>query len=133
MSWRIDMQDLGASGKRLLVAEDDPTGLIVISHFIESFGYEFDIVENGLDCLKLLSENSYDLVLTDISMPRMDGVQVAKKIREMANPNCNIPIVAMTANAELVAAERFVASGICEVLPKPFRKVDLQLCIEKWL
>jgi CheY-like chemotaxis protein len=127
------MQDQKNTAKRLLVAEDNTINLLVVTHFLETFGYEFDAVENGLDCLKRLSENSYDLVLTDISMPGMDGVEVAKEIRSMAGAKRDIPIIAMTANAEIAAAKRFVAAGINEVLAKPFTKADLQHCIEKWL
>ncbi|MEH6478430.1 MAG: response regulator, partial [Sneathiella sp.] len=82
---------------------------------------------------KTFSENSYDMLLTDISMPGMDGVQVATEIRGMANAKRDVPIIAMTANVEIAATERFVAAGINEVLAKPFGKADLQRCIEKWL
>jgi CheY-like chemotaxis protein len=127
------MQDQQRAGKRLLIAEDNPISLLVVSRFLESFGYAFDAVENGLDCLELLNENSYDLVLTGISMPKMDGIQVAIEIRAMADAKRHSPIIAMTANAELAAAERFVTAGINEMLSKPFSKADLKCCIEKWL
>jgi CheY-like chemotaxis protein len=121
------------SGKRLLVAEDVPLCMFVITRFLESLGYTFDPVKNGLDCLKLLNKNNYDLVLTDISMPVMDGVHLAKEIRAMTNEKRSIPIIAMTANAELLASKRFKAAGIDVLLAKPFSKEDLRRCIEKWL
>ncbi|AXI47347.1 hypothetical protein C1J03_15820 [Sulfitobacter sp. SK012] len=127
------MEDQQNTEKRLLVAEDNSINLLIVTHFLEACGYKFDTVENGLDCLKTFSENSYDMLLTDISMPGMDGVQVATEIRGMANAKRDVPIIAMTANVEIAAAERFVAAGINEVLAKPFSKADLQRCIEKWL
>ncbi len=127
------MQVQQSAGKKLLVAEDNPINLIIVTGFLELSGYVFDAVENGFDCLKLLHENSYDLLLTDISMPILDGVQVATEIRAMTNAKRKIPIIAMTANAEIVSAERFVTAGINEVLTKPFTKADLQCSIEKWL
>jgi CheY-like chemotaxis protein len=127
------MQEQLSAGKRLLVAEDNPINLLVVTRFLESFGYEFDAVENGLDCLKLLSEITYDLVLTDIAMPGMDGIQVATELRAMADVRCDIPVIAMTANVELAATQRFFDAGINEVLAKPFSKAELQSCIKKWL
>jgi CheY-like chemotaxis protein len=128
-----DMQDQKGVGKRLLVAEDNAINLLVVTLMLESSGYAFDAVENGLDCIKLLGENSYDLVLTDISMPLMDGIQVATTIRATTDARCRIPIIVMTANAELSEAERYAAAGINDVLAKPFGKADLLRCVNKWL
>jgi CheY-like chemotaxis protein len=127
------MQDQMCPGKRILVAEDVPLCMLVITQFLKTLGHTFDAVENGSDCLKLLIENSYDLVLTDIAMPVMDGVQLATEIRAMKNEKRTIPIIAMTANAELLAAQKFKAAGIDELLAKPFSKEDLRICIAKWL
>ncbi|EDZ42050.1 MAG: response regulator [Planktotalea sp.] len=127
------MQEKFITEKRLLVAEDNSINLLVLSRFLETFGYGFDAVGNGLDCLNLINENFYDLVLTDISMPEMDGLQLATEIRAMTDAKRDIPIIAMTANAETEAAERFVKAGINEVLAKPFDKTELKYCIERWL
>lgn len=127
------MQEQHRTGKRLLVAEDNYINLIVLSRMLEILGYGFDSVENGIDCLTLFNQKDYDLVLTDIQMPGMDGMQVASNIRTMEATKCGIPIVAMTANADLTEVERFYAAGIDDVLAKPFSKADLLNCIEKWL
>tara|TARA_R110000751_G_scaffold10055_2_gene37286 strand:+ start:122170 stop:122553 length:384 start_codon:yes stop_codon:yes gene_type:complete len=127
------MQDQKGTGKKLLVAEDNPINLLVVTRFLESFGYEYEAVDNGLDCLKRLRENDYDLLLTDISMPKMDGIQVATEIRLMTDDKCGIPIIAMTANAAPSDAERYEKAGINEVLIKPFNKAELLRCIENWL
>jgi len=127
------MQEQHRTGKKLLVAEDNDINLIVLSRMLEILGYEFDAVENGLDCLTLFGQNDYDLVLTDIQMPGLDGMQVASKIRTMKTTKRDTPIVAMTANADLTEVERFYIVGINDVLAKPFNKADLLNCIEKWL
>jgi CheY-like chemotaxis protein len=127
------MQEQHRTGKKLLVAEDNDINLIVLSRMLEILGYEFDAVENGFDCLKLFGQNDYDLVLTDIQMPGLDGMQVASNIRTMKTTKRDTPIVAMTANADLTEVERFYAVGINDVLAKPFNKADLLNCIEKWL
>jgi CheY-like chemotaxis protein len=121
------------TGRRLLVAEDNYINLVVVSRMLESLGYAFDAAENGLDCLTLFNQSDYDLVLTDIQMPELDGIQVASKIRTMKAPKHDTPIVAMTAIADLAEVERFYEAGINDVLAKPFNKVDLLGCIEKWL
>ena len=127
------MQDRHRIGNKLLVAEDNETNLLVVSRMLEILGYEFDAVENGLDGIKLFEQNEYDLVLTDIQMPGMDGMQVASKIRIMKTKKRDTPIVAMTANADLEEAKRFYAVGINDVLAKPFNKAELLNCIKKWL
>lgn len=127
------MEEQHRTGKRLLVAEDNYINLIVLSRMLEILGYGFDSVENGIDCLTLFNQKDYDLVLTDIQMPGMDGMQVASNIRTMEATKCDIPIVAMTANADLTEVERFYAAGINDVLAKPFSKADLLNCLEKWL
>jgi CheY-like chemotaxis protein len=127
------MHEQHRTGRRLLVAEDNYINLIVVSRMLESLRYAFDAAENGLDCLTLFNQNDYDLVLTDIQMPGLDGMQVASKIRTMKPEKRDVPIVAMTANADLAGAERFYDAGINDVLAKPFNKVDLLNCIGKWL
>ena len=127
------MQDQQRAGKRLLVAEDNPINLLVVTTMLERLGYTFDAVDNGFKCLKLLTESDYGLILTDISMPGMDGIQVATEIRARTDAKRNIPIIAMTANADLAEAERFKAAGFSEVLAKPFTKADLLQCLEEWL
>jgi CheY-like chemotaxis protein len=119
--------------KRLLVVEDNRLNLLIVTRFLVSFGHEFDAVDNGLDCIELLIEHNYDLVLTDISMPGMNGIDVARSIRTMTDAKRDIPIIAMTANTNAAAAQRFEAAGMNELLPKPFGKADLQRCIKKWL
>jgi CheY-like chemotaxis protein len=121
------------TGRRLLVAEDNYINLVVVSRMLESLGYAFDAAENGLDCLTLFNQSDYDLVLTDVQMPGLDGIQVASIIRTMKAPKRDTPIVAMTAIADLAEVERFYEAGINDVLAKPFNKVDLLGCIEKWL
>ncbi len=127
------MQEQYRTGRRLLVAEDNAINLMVVSRMLESLGFEFDAAENGLACLTLFNQNDYDLLLTDIQMPGLDGMQVAVKIRTMTSTKRDTPIVAMTANADFAEVERFLASGINDVLAKPFNKADLLVSIEKWL
>jgi CheY-like chemotaxis protein len=66
-------------------------------------------------------------------MPKMNGFQLAPKIRSLANAKQNTPIIAMTANADFIAIKRSEDASINEIMPKRFTKSDLRSCIEKWL
>lgn len=127
------MQDRKLGLNKLLVAEDNPINMVIVTHMLTSLGYTFDAVENGFDCLRLFRENEYSLVLTDISMPEIDGIEVATEIRNGSGEGRDIPIIALTANADLLETELFKAARINEVLAKPFSKAELRDCIEKWL
>ena len=130
--WVPNLENQKTDGVRFLIAEDNPINLIVVTRMLGSLGYAYDAAENGEDCLKFLSENDYDLVLTDISMPGMNGVEVATHIRARSDAKKDIPIVAMTANSDLADSMQFKAAGINEVMAKPFTKSDLERCIGNW-
>lgn len=66
-------------------------------------------------------------------MPKMDWIQLAKEIRGMGGEMLGMPIITMTANADISNAEWFEAAGINDVLSEPFGKVDVRQCLEKWL
>ncbi len=127
------MHEQHRTGKMLLVAEDNYINLVIVSRMLKSLGYAFDAAENGLECLTLFNQSDYDLVLTDIQMPGLDGIQVASKIRTMKPEKRDVPIVAMTANADLAEAMRYYEAGINDVLAKPFNKAELLTSIAKWL
>ena len=127
------MHEQHRAGKMLLVAEDNYINLVIVSRMLKSLGYAFDAAENGLECLTLFNQSDYDLVLTDIQMPGLDGIQVASKIRTMKPEKRDVPIVAMTANADLAEAMRYYEAGIKDVLAKPFNKAELLTSIAKWL
>ena len=127
------MHEQHRTARRLLVAEDNYINLVIVSRMLKSLGYAFDAAENGLECLTLFNQSDYDLVLTDIQMPGLDGIQVASKIRTMKPEKRDVPIVAMTANADLAEAMRYYEAGINDVLAKPFNKAELLTSIAKWL
>jgi CheY-like chemotaxis protein len=114
-------------GKRkILVAEDVELNQYLARHMIESWGFEVDIAVNGKEALVLVQQNSYDLVLMDIQMPEMDGVEATKQIRQLEDTiKAGIPIVALTANALKGDRERFLAAGMNDYLPKPFNEPNL--------
>ncbi|MDK9716542.1 MAG: ATP-binding protein [Trichlorobacter sp.] len=106
---------------KILLAEDQAINRLVLCRLLTGAGHQVVAVENGRRLLEELSKESYDLVVTDISMPEMDGFQVIKAIREHHLPGIDpaIPVLAMTAHALDEDRERCLQSGMNGYLSKP--------------
>jgi signal transduction histidine kinase/CheY-like chemotaxis protein len=114
----------GDSSLRILLAEDDAVNRIVIHGLLQQLGYEADSVNNGIEALQALDREAYDVVLMDIQMPGLDGLEVTRRIRaaERNQPH----IIALTAHALAGDRERCLAVGMNDYLSKPVRLIDLQ-------
>ena len=111
---------------RILVAEDNPINQHLMRRLLDKGGHKVLLVDNGEDELKALERESFDLVLTDIQMPRMDGLEVAQRIREAEKATGgHRRMFAMTAHAMNGDRERCLAAGMDGYLPKPIRPHDL--------
>lgn len=108
--------------KRILCAEDSPDNAFLISHYIQSTGAEVDIANDGLEALEMLAKNSYDLVLMDMQMPRMDGLEATRRMRERGFRK---PIIALTAHALAAEAQRSKQAGCDLHLTKPIDGQEL--------
>src|SRR5690606_38986190 len=104
---------------KILLAEDDPINQVVIKRMLEGSGHIVDIAENGAEALALYKGTKYNLLLMDIQMPVMDGIEAIKRIREMEAGRYHTPIVALTAYALKGDRERFMAIGADEYISKP--------------
>jgi len=107
---------------RILLAEDCRTNQEVARTHLESAGYEVDIAENGQAALELARRNRYDLILMDINMPLMDGIEATLRIRRASGRCRGGPVVAMTANAYGEDRTRCLAAGMVDVITKPIRR-----------
>jgi CheY-like chemotaxis protein len=114
-------------GKRkILLAEDVELNQYLARHMMEAWGFEVDVAVNGKEALLLVQQNSYDLVLMDIQMPEMDGVEATRQIRLLKDTGkAGIRIVALTANALKGDRECFLEAGMDDYLAKPFTEPDL--------
>jgi Signal transduction histidine kinase len=119
-------------GARLLVAEDVELNQLIMRELLSSSGFVVDIAENGQQALEMLAENPYALVLMDIQMPEMDGIQATLEIRKQHRYDA-IPIIAMTANAMTGDRERSLAAGMNDHVTKPIDSVQLLRTISHWL
>jgi len=120
---------------RLLLAEDDTTNQVVIRAILSRNGYHVDLATNGLEALRLLEQNDYDLVLMDCMMPEMDGYQATAVIRDRSSGvrNHDLPIIALTANAMKEDRDVCLQAGMDDYLAKPVEVADLLLILERWL
>jgi hypothetical protein len=124
----LNYQSLGS--RYILVAEDVELNQYLVRHIMESWGFTVDVVNNGREAVEKIQENKYDLVLMDIQMPEMDGIEATRAIRQLSDPvKAAIPIVALTANALKGDSEKYLAAGMNDFLPKPFNEQKLFLVI----
>jgi PAS domain S-box-containing protein len=119
--------------KRILLAEDYPLNAMLVSNALEQEPWKLDIVENGLQVLEQLENVKYDLVLMDIQMPVMNGLEATGWIRNSSTPYQSIPILALTASVMQEERDRYLQSGINEVIVKPFTLSYLRDTIRHWL
>ncbi|HEX2926643.1 MAG TPA: ATP-binding protein, partial [Ruminiclostridium sp.] len=115
---------------KILLAEDDNVNKTVITRMLRERGWNVDVAGNGLEALEYHQKENYDLILMDIHMPEMDGVEAAKTIREREGALKRTPIIALTAHALQGDRERFLGLGMDEYIPKPFTMEELYQVIE---
>jgi signal transduction histidine kinase/CheY-like chemotaxis protein len=119
--------DSGDRNIRLLAAEDNPTNQQVLAAVMESLGIDIDIVADGRQAVDAWKVGGYDLILMDIQMPVMDGIDAAREIRaiEVAEQRKRIPIVALTANALTHQVDEYMAVGMDGHVAKPIEIAKL--------
>jgi hypothetical protein len=106
--------------KKVLIAEDSSVIQNLTKKILQIQNYQIYSAKNGLEVLSMLENDYYDIILMDINMPKMDGMECAKKIRALADSEkSQIPIVAITGNARNYTIEEFKNAGINEYLQKP--------------
>lgn len=115
---------------RILVAEDNPVNQKVTLFLLRKLGYEADLVANGHEVLERLRTNTYDLILLDIQMPGMDGLQAARAVRDKFGHPGKPWLVALTANALADDRREAEEAGMNDYLSKPVQGAELQSAIE---
>jgi len=113
---------------KVLLTEDDKVNQLVISRMLNECGYQVDIAGNGYEAVEMVRKNNYDIILMDIQMPEMDGIEATKRIREV---NQDIPVLAITAYALHGDREKFLSQGMDGYISKPIKVEKLLEEIEK--
>ena len=115
-----------AGARHLLLAEDNAVNQKVALHLLKSIGYTADVANNGLEVLQALQRRSYEIVLLDVQMPEMDGLECARRlVRQYPDPAIRPTLIALTANAMQGDREICLGAGMDDYLSKPIKKPDL--------
>jgi signal transduction histidine kinase/DNA-binding response OmpR family regulator len=116
---------------RILVVEDNPVNLKLAQLLLARLGYRSDVAGNGIEALDALCRQSYDVVLMDVQMPEMDGLEASRRIRADFDTNVQPCIIAMTANAMQGDREECLNAGMNDYLSKPIQVHDLVEALER--
>lgn len=119
---------------RILLAEDNAVNQKVATVMLGKMGYYADIASNGIEALKALEAAPYDMVLMDVHMPEMDGLEATRRIRDAKSAVSNhlIPVVAMTASAMAGDREMCLDAGMNDYISKPVNRGELARVLERW-
>ena len=119
-------------GARILLAEDNSINQEVALELLRGIGMRVDVAANGAEAVSMVRQNKYEIVLMDMDMPAMNGLQATRNIRELPDRN-SLPIVAMTANTSAEDKAECFAAGMNDHITKPFDPETLFLTLAKWL
>lgn len=118
-SWKMDLN--------ILYVEDVTTNQFVIREILSDWGIVVNMASDGFEALKLIEEKNYDLILMDIQMPGIDGLETTRRIRAMDDPYFkNVPILALTATASGSIKEKIMTSGMQDLILKPLNVDELR-------
>ena len=127
-----------AKSLRILLAEDNPFNQMIALKLLAKLGYQADCALNGVEVLKSIEQKSYDLILMDLQMPEMDGLETTRQIRQMesargvSNLTNQIKIVAMTANVMNEDRENCLKVGMNDFISKPVRSEEIAKTLKRW-
>lgn len=116
---------------RILVAEDHPANQVFIKALLEKRGHIVSLVASGVEVLKSLVDGQFDVILMDVMMPEMDGLEATRIIRK-SKEYASLPIIALTANAGVEDKKSCLSAGMNDFLTKPLNFDDLQSTLSKW-
>ena len=125
-------QKRSVSSLAILLAEDNPVNQRIAATMLINMGHSVDIAGNGRDAVAKATLRVYDVIIMDMQMPEMDGLQATKAIRALHGPSGHVPIVAMTANAFSADRNACMAAGMNDFVSKPITARKLFDAIEPW-
>ena len=120
------------SGPRILVAEDNPINQMLATALLRKLGYAYETVANGAEAVDAVGRQPFAMILMDVHMPEMDGLDATRQIRQRAGPESDIAIVALTANAMVEDRQRCLAAGMNDYISKPIEEPELIRVLQQW-
>ena len=124
--------DAAPGACRVLLVEDDPVNRMIAGFLLEDLGHRIDLAEDGVQAVAMAESTVYDLVLMDMQMPRMDGLEATRRIRALP-PHRHTPIVAITANAFDQDRQACLDAGMDDFVPKPIAPERLREVVTRCL
>jgi CheY-like chemotaxis protein len=115
----------------VLVADDNAINQRLLTALLEGAGHSVGVAANGRQAVEAVMREQFDIVLMDVQMPVMDGIQAVKHIRALPPPKCDVPVIAVTADALHGAVERYRSVGMDSYLSKPLSASDLYRSINE--
>jgi two-component system, sensor histidine kinase and response regulator len=119
-------------GLRILLADDNPVNCRLAVLMLEKAEHEVDVVADGAAAVEAVGGGGYDLVLMDVQMPGMDGLEATRRIRALSGPPGRVPVVAITANAMVGDDRRCLDAGMDDYLTKPIDRARLLGKVNEW-
>jgi two-component system sensor histidine kinase/response regulator len=129
--WTSSDRRSGGSSLEILVAEDNAINQQLITALLKKWGHKITMVDTGFGAVTAATANDFDIILMDIQMPGMSGIEAATRIRKLAGPRGAVPIIALTAHVLAGAREEVLAAGIQDHVSKPIDPVELALAINR--
>lgn len=117
---------------QILVADDDPINVRVLQKLLRKCGYSCEIARTGRECVEKAEAGHYDIVLMDIHMPQMDGIEATREIARRLAPRGPV-VIAVTANASTAQRQACDAAGFSGFIPKPVRLDVLRSALDTTL
>ncbi|MBU4076334.1 MAG: response regulator [Euryarchaeota archaeon] len=117
---------------KVLIVEDDDINMILIFEILNAYGIMVDGAENGKEAIKKIENEIYDLILMDIELPGMDGIETTRIIKTRPEYK-DVPVIALTAYAMKGDRERFLKAGLDDYIPKPIHVDDFMERMKKYI
>jgi PAS domain S-box-containing protein len=117
----------------IMVVDDDPINMMLISEVLRRMGFEVIQMHNGREVLEALPHYEPVLIFMDVNMPEMDGYTTTTHIRKLAEPQCNIPIIALTADAMKGDREKCLEAGMNNYISKPFKMQEIETVLKEYM
>ncbi|MHB8103286.1 MAG: response regulator [Methanosarcina sp.] len=118
--------------KKILIVEDNPMNMELILDLLEFYGYGVTKAEDGIKAIESLAEDKFDLILLDMQLPKMDGLEVLERIKN--NPaTADVPVIAVTAHAMKGSEEHFIEMGCVDYISKPIDIHKFRALIDMYL